>query len=439
MSFYSHPIAKLILRFALFASAVLSLAYLPQITLAQQPENDPTKAADILAQVNTWRIESGLWPLTVNPTLEALATAQATYVFPNALIIEDESQYHLDAKLRNPRDRAAAAGWPIYDNNPAHIEVGENAGVGSAKFVMKFWHESAIHAKAALSATYREVGVAALPMKGGGYFYIMDFGARPGVLPVVPSDDGKRLWLTDENSRYAKIKGGTKVRLLDISGNPLTDVANWTPSISLPDGLSADSVQVVYINGTNEIKTSINRGPFTTGPAVAAPTSAVIAPTPTPGVAAAKPTEIVSTRAPDVTATVPAVVPTVAAVPTVDPSRADVLLTYDANALFLRNVSKNALDLTGLSLLGGGVTLGTPLWAKLADFPAAAFPPSHCLAAQLSTADVPIPSTCKWTRSIINLASPKLFWTQTDFIVSYNGTQVAACKPSDGQCAIDLP
>jgi len=128
--------------------------------LAQQPENDSAKAADILTQVNAWRIENGLWPLTTNPTLDALALAQASFIFPNVLNIDDESLYHLDAKLRNPRDRAAAAGWPIYDTNPAHIEVGENAGVGTAKFVMNFWHGSAIHAKAALSGN--------LPRGGGG-------------------------------------------------------------------------------------------------------------------------------------------------------------------------------------------------------------------------------------------------------------------------------
>ncbi len=281
MSFYANRFRKIVIRLALFASVLLGIAYLPQITLAQQPQNDPAKAADILAQVNAWRIESGLWPLTVNPTLDALALTQASYVFPFLDNIQEEDQYHYDAQRRNPRDRAAAAGWPIYDTNPAHIEVGENAAVGGSKFVMKFWRESAIHAKAALSSTYREVGVAALPVKGGGYFYIMDFGARPGVLPVVVNADGKRLWLTDENSRYAKVKGGTKVRLLDGAGNPLTDVLNWSPSIAIPDGVSADSVQVIYINGSNQVTTSVNRGPFTTGPA-AAPTTVVIAPTPTP-------------------------------------------------------------------------------------------------------------------------------------------------------------
>ena len=112
MSFNPYQIAKLILRFALFMLIVLCVVYLPQITLAQQPLNDSAKAADILAQVNAWRTENGLWPLTVNPILDELAQAQANYVYPNVLTIDDESQYHLDAKLRNPRDRAAAAGWP---------------------------------------------------------------------------------------------------------------------------------------------------------------------------------------------------------------------------------------------------------------------------------------------------------------------------------------
>jgi len=125
--------------------------------------------------------------------------------------------------------------------------------------------------------------------------------------------------------------------------------------------------------------------------------------------------------------------------PTVNPATADVLLTYDANALYLRNNSKTPIDISGLSMIGSGVTVGTPLWSKVGEFPAAEFPASHCLAVELSGADVAIPSNCKWTRGIINLSAAKLFWTKGDFIVSVNGTALATCKPSDGQCAIDLP
>lgn len=426
---------KIISRLALLAFALVGLAYLPQITLAQQVGNDAAKAADILAQVNAWRLENQLWPLTVNPTLEALALAQANYVLPNVLTIDDENLFHVDAKQRNPRQRGAAAGWPIYGTNPEHIEIGENAGVGGSKFVMNFWKTSPIHAKAALSNTYREVGVAALPVQGRGYFYIMDFGARPGVLPVVVSADGKSLWLTEEKSRYApKVTGNTKFRLLDGSGKPLTDLANWSLSIPIPDNATGD-IQVVYISGDATITTAISRGGFTTGPAATATT--VVGPTPTPGVAAVNPTQIPSTRAPDVTPTF--VAPVATALPSVNPASADLLLTYDSQSLFVRNNNKSTVDISGLSLIGSGVTVGVPLWSKVGEFPAAAFPSSHCLGVELATADVSIPSTCKWTRAIVNLTPAKLFWTQGDFMVSLNGTALAICKPSDGQCAIDLP
>ncbi len=418
MTSYHNYFTKIILRVLLFAIALLGLVYLPQITLAQQAENDTAKAADILALVNAWRISNGLWPLTDNPTLDALALAQANFVLPFVMNIDDESLYHLDAKQRNPRQRGAAAGWPIYGTNPDHIEIGENAGVGGSKFVMTFWKGSPIHSKAALSSTYREVGVAALPVKGGAYFYIMDFGARPGVLPVVMSADGKRLWLTEEKSRYANSTGTTQVRLLDGLGNPLTDLVNWSPSIAIPDTASGN-VQVVYITGTDHVTTTVNRG-GTVVDLAATPTTIGVVPTVNP--------DAIATIAPVATA-----------MPSVDPATADILLTYDANSLFLRNNSSVAIDITGFSMIGSGVTVGTPLWSKIAEFPATEFPPSHCLAVELSGADVPIPTTCKWTRGIINLNPAKIFWTMGDFIVSVNGTALATCKPSAGQCAIDLP
>lgn len=431
MHFSQNPFAKILFRLSLFAIALLGLVYLPQITLAQQAENDTAKAADILAQVNAWRIENGLWPLTTNPTLDALALAQANYVLPFVLKIDDEALFHLDAKQRNPRQRGAAAGWPIYGNNPDHIEIGENAGVGGSKFVMNFWKSSPIHVKAALSTTYREVGVAALPVKGGGYFYIMDFGARPGVLPVVVNPDGKHLWLTDEKSRYAKVTTPTRIRLLDAAGNSLTDTIAWTPSLLIPDG-ATDTLQVIYYNGEDRVITSVNRTPSANGSS--APSTAVaVVPTATSGAAVTNATRVPSTLAPTVAA------PVATAFPTVDPATADILLTYDVNSLFLRNNSKSKLDITGFSMIGSGVTVGTPLWSKIAEFPATEFPPSHCLAVELSGADVPIPSTCKWTRGIINLNPAKIFWTKGDFIVSINGTALATCTASAGQCAIDLP
>lgn len=431
---YSQKLGSWILRGTVLLMILMGISNLPQSTSAQPAvANDPAKAADILAQVNTWRVENGLWPLTVNPTLDALAMAQASYVLPFLSNIQNEEQYHLDAKLRNPRQRGEAAGWPSYGTNADRIEIGENAGVGSAKFVMNFWRNSSIHAKAALNPTYREVGVAALPTKNG-YFYIMDFGARPGVLPVVLSSDGTRLWLTEEKSRYATVTRPTKVRLLDINGKPLTDLVSWSSTLSIPTG-APDTLQVLYVNGDSQITTTVALRPSLTSSALVTGTPLPVlsaSPTPASSVGAVNPTAIPATRAPDVTPTVPAV-------PVIDPATADILLTYDATSLFLRNNSTSAVDVSGLSILGSGVTVGMPLWTKLAEFPSAAFPASHCVAVQLVNTDVPIPATCKWTRSIVNLTPAKIFWTMDNFIVSVNGTALATCKPSDGICAIDLP
>jgi uncharacterized protein YkwD len=419
MSSYKQYFTKVFSRFALFAILMLALIYLPQMTRAQQAENDTAKSVEILAMVNAWRIENGLWPLAGNPTLDALELAQANFVLPFVLNIDDEAVYHLDAKQRNPRQRGAAAGWPTYDTNADHIEIGENAGVGGTKFVLNFWKASSIHSKAALNPAYREVGVAVLPVKGGGYFYLMDFGARPGVLPAGVSADGKHLWLSEERSRYAKVTNVTQIRLLDSAGNPLTDLAKWSPSILIPDNATGN-VQVVYINGSSQVTTTVNRGSMIVDFAATPTTLGVVS--------TANPTMISSTSTPVATD-----------FPAVDPAAADILLTYDANSLFLRNNSSSKIDITGFSMIGSGVTVGTPLWSRIADFPAVEFPPSHCLAVELSGADVAIPSACKWTRGIINLSPAKIFWTMGDFIVSVNGTALATCKANAGECAIDLP
>lgn len=111
---YTRHWGHWIARVTVILLILMGLSNLPQNTAAQPAvANDTAKAADILAQVNAWRVENGLWPLTVNPTLDALAMAQASYVLPFLPNIQNEEQYHLDAKLRNPASAARRrAGLP---------------------------------------------------------------------------------------------------------------------------------------------------------------------------------------------------------------------------------------------------------------------------------------------------------------------------------------
>src|SRR5262245_6861786 len=239
----------------LFAIGLLLVA-LGQVAFAQSSptalDNDASAAQQILPLVNELRLPQGMSPLQPNATLEAMALTQATYILPKIAQIpdEDESQFHMDAKGQNPRQRAANApyNWPSY-GQLQQIEVGENAGVGGYKFVMNFWKTSDIHRRAALSNVYREVGVAALPYNGN-YFFLMDFGARPGVLTTLIDGSVSTLYLSNENSKYTGIApGGMQVRVFDANGRALTGTQPWTPTINFQDRIS-DNLFVLYSNST---------------------------------------------------------------------------------------------------------------------------------------------------------------------------------------------
>src|SRR5262249_26694532 len=113
------------------------------------------------------------------------------------------------------------------------------------------------HERAALSNVYREVGVAAIPHKSG-YLFLMDFGARPGVLTALMDSSGGKLYLSSENSKYSgTTPGNMQVRIFDANGQALTGSQPWTPTISFDQRLSG-SIFVLYTNNTYQALTSVN-------------------------------------------------------------------------------------------------------------------------------------------------------------------------------------
>ncbi len=453
MSFMSRLLVQRIRVFIVLV-LFLSLGVMYQPGFAQTtPQNDAVKAAEVLALVNAWRVGEGLWPLAINPELERLALAQATYVLPILPSINNESAYHVDAQGRDPRQRAYAAQWPIYGADPNRIEIGENAGVGTIAFALKFWQESEIHRRAALSTVYREVGVAVLPRPRGGYFIIMEFGARPDVLPVLLDASGRRLYLTDERSRYGGWGAGTQIRLFGTNGTPLTGVIPWQPMIDVPGGAS-DKLFVLYTNGQ---KQSLREVRLAQDYAVLPETLSIVG---AGNISAANPTSVPVTRAPDtVAATIPATIvpassPTVVAVqPTATPLPAatstpvavvasgveDVVLVYTRNALVLLNSSSTPVDLRGLTIGGAAGSVTAERWAQVSGFPVEAFPAGHCLKVQQGGTNDASPSTCRFVRSVIDVSAGRVFWSSGTFTVQKNGVTLANCEASAGRCGVDLP
>ena len=247
---------RFLLLLVLCISATSQLFSSPAIARAQQ--NDDNAANQVLGLLNAWRIEQNLWPLKVNPVFQMMALNQARYVAPKLATIQDESDYHRDAQGNMPQQRAAQApyNWPHY-RNPSQIEVGENAAVGTPQFAINFWKGSAIHRRAALSTGYREVGVAAVSSSQGELF-IVDFGARPGILTVLVNQTSNTLFLSDERSLYAGLPfGGTQVRLFDAQGTALTDTVPWAPMIALPEG-SSGNILVLFTNGSFQALSTVN-------------------------------------------------------------------------------------------------------------------------------------------------------------------------------------
>lgn len=417
----------------------LCLAVSPSLTTAQA-ENDQAAAMSMLGLVNEWRIQEGLAPLALNPILNQMALAQANYVLPRLKTINDESEFHRDAQGRDARQRAAALGWPSY-GRADRIEVGENAAVGSVQFGLRFWKGSEIHKKAALSPTYREVGITALPNGRGTYLFLMTFGSRPGVLPVMASADGRQLYLTAEQSRYAVANSAPmQIRLFDANGQPLTDTLSWKAVIDLPAN-AGQNILVLVTQGTAQsiqsvdLKASVVVLPA--GSAVAAAstpalTQPTVLPTSSVALATAVPQFLPTNTPPGQPTTMPAATAVLSGL-------ADVLLIYNRNTLTLINSSSQPVDLRGLTLAGEAGNLTAERWQHVSSFPLEAFPAGQCLKVNRAGTAEAAPTSCRSVRSIVDLTPERVFWTQGSFAVQKDSTLLATCDAAAGQCAVNLP
>lgn len=422
--------------------ASLSLLLSGQITFAQATvQNDVAAAREILALVNEWRMQETLWPLQTNPTLEAMAIAQASYILPRLADLpdHDESAFHMDANGQNPRERAANSpyNWPSY-GQLQQMEVGENAGVGGYKFVMNFWKTSDIHRRAALSNVYREVGVAAFPYNGN-YFYLMDFGARPGVLTALLDSSGNTVYLSNENSKYTGITpGNMTVRVFDSEGRALTGTQPWTPSITFEQRLGG-SLYVLFSNTTFQAMTEVDMSQDMA--LLPGNLNAVVAQAATPALAnvvtsvppPAAPT-LASFAFPTNTPVAPAALaPLSTSVPT-----ADLLVQYTEHTLVIFNNAGQPVNLSGLSV-GADNPLTVERWNTVASFASDAFPAGSCLMVSETGSSPATPTNCKFIRSQLEVSSSRAFWKTGSFTINKNGAVLATCQVGASPCAVDLP
>lgn len=233
----------------------LIMVQLPVIT--SQEERQPT-AFEMLAALNEWRLEQGLWPFRPNPTLETLAWLQAEYLvaLPNI-----PPNIHDGILGEGPRDRAVwePFSWPYY-GIPERISLVEIAvAQHTVEDGIDWWQNSPIHNAAATNPNYREVGVAALPYEFGIVFIAVMAG-RPNVFPALIHPDGNTLYLTQET--YSGVMEGhiaaiTEARFLDGDQTPLTDWQPWEATMPMIETDDA-SFFVEYSDGERAVLTEVD-------------------------------------------------------------------------------------------------------------------------------------------------------------------------------------
>ena len=131
--------------------------------------------------VNRTRLDNGLPPYGWSDLLAAAAQRHAGDLAAHRLAS------HTGSDGSTPRQRIAEAGYVAWGNGAV---VGENfwTGYGSVQDALDWFMEDLTHRENILSSRYREIGIGVATDSEGRAYYVLDFGARPNVLPVFIND-----------------------------------------------------------------------------------------------------------------------------------------------------------------------------------------------------------------------------------------------------------
>jgi uncharacterized protein YkwD len=138
-------------------------------------------ALEFYARVNQARLDNGLPPYGWSDLLAAAAQRHASDLAAHRLAS------HTGSDGSTPRQRIAEAGYAAWGNGAV---VGENfwTGYGSVQDALDWFLGDPPHRENILSSRYREIGIGVATDSEGQVYYVLDFGARPNVLPVFIND-----------------------------------------------------------------------------------------------------------------------------------------------------------------------------------------------------------------------------------------------------------
>ncbi|NDJ87414.1 MAG: CAP domain-containing protein [Chloroflexi bacterium] len=437
----------------------------PRFTAAY---DDPDVMA-MLTELNSWRIEMGLWPLHPNETLTELAVQQAEYVL-SLPSIPFGGEIHIGASGEYPGQRAVAEPylWPTYGRQD-RVAIGEIAYIGANEQVaIGYWRGSSIHNSTISSTGYREVGIAALPHPYG-HIYIVVFGSRPDVLPVLVEPLEGQMYLSTERYRYSDnhevMHDVVEYQILP-AAEAEPDADAWEPwsvrvddvptfteefYVALTDGervvvTTVDpSVDVAWLPENLDLA-SAEEGSDAEATATAAAQITVtpsVTPTRDPDLPTALPTltplpsatpSPTATSTPPPTAT-PSSTPTISPTPQVDA----LLIIYNSRSLAIVNRTSANIDLTPYRLVAGDQQLPLTDWdTEFATAPMSDLPAGDCVQvwSWREPGVLSQPDECRYRRSVIFINPDQRFWAAGDFEVYRNQELITVCSAEAGRCEV---
>ena len=273
-----------LLAFILIASLV------PVSLPVSAQESDPVATWQTL--VNEARLDEGLAPYGFSTLLNAAAQRHADDLAAH------QTSSHTGSDDSTPQQRIAEAGYAAW--NDGESVVGENfwTGSGTIEDAMAFFLEDPPQRDNILNPVYREIGIGVATDDASSNYYVLDFGARPNVLPIFINDGATNtdnpqiaIRLTNEEARpggKGTIFMGQAIEMR-ISNEPGFNDLPWQPweplvPWTLPDAPGEHAVYVQFRDAGGRTAAStdaivIGEGTLTT-------------PTPVPPISTAEPAAI---------------------------------------------------------------------------------------------------------------------------------------------------
>jgi uncharacterized protein YkwD len=246
-----------------------------------------------LKLVNDVRLGEGLNPYGQSRLLTEAARRHAEDLATHGFAEADD--VHLGSDGTHEQERIQEAGYAAWTRDDGQLTVDENvwAGRGTPQDGLDFFLDDPVHRDNLLSDAYREIGIGVATDDDGRSIYVLDFGARPNVLPIFINDGAAStensevaIRLTNEQVR-PEGKGATFIGEaieIRISNDPAFEELSWQPwaplvSWTLPDTAGEHTVYIQLRDAAGRTAASADSIFLDKGtPATETP----IPPTPTP-------------------------------------------------------------------------------------------------------------------------------------------------------------